>query len=91
MIPHVETVVILSRQKPDDHIEVDLELDELDITSSETKATYREIQQYVMKQTGMMVSNLNIAQVRRKCGSDMRENYTKDKIEYNKAKEQAVV
>lgn len=51
-----------------------MELDELDITSAETKATYREIQQYVMKQTGMMVSNLNIAQVRRKRGLDMREN-----------------
>ena len=50
-------------------------MDELDITSAETKATYREIQQYVMKQTGMMVSNLNIAQVRRKCGLDMRENF----------------
>lgn len=78
---HVETVVLLSQQKPDDHIEVDLELDELDITSAETKATYREIQQYVMKQTGMMVSNLNIAQVRRKCGLDMRENYNLPKSE----------
>ena len=28
-----------------------------------------------MKQTSMMVSNLNIAQVRRKCGLDMRENF----------------
>ena len=72
---HVETVVLLSQQKADDHIEVDLELDELDITNAETKAAYRKIQQYVMKQTGMMVSNLNIAQVRRKCGLDMRENF----------------
>lgn len=72
---HVETVVLLSQQKADDHIEVDLELDELDITNAETKAAYRKIQQYVMKQTGMMVSNLNIAQIRRKCGLDMRENF----------------
>lgn len=78
---HVETVVLLSQQKPNDHIEVDLELDELDITSAETKATYREIQQYVMKQTGMIVSDLNIAQVRRKCGLDMRENYNLPKLE----------
>lgn len=78
---HVETVVLLSQQRADDHIEVDLELDELDITSAETKATYREIQQYVMKQTGMMVSNLNIAQVRRKCGLDMKENYNLPKSE----------
>ena len=34
-----------------------------------------------MKQTGMMVSNLNIAQVRRKCGLDMRENYNLPKSE----------
>ena len=81
MTTHVETVVLLSQQKPDDRIEVDLELDELDITSAETKATYREIQQYVMKQTGMMVSDLNIAQVRRKCGLDMRENYNLPKSE----------
>ena len=78
---NVETVVLLSQQKPDDTIEVDLDLDELDITSAETKATYREIQQYVMKQTGMMVSDLYIAQVRRKYGMDMRENYNLPKSE----------
>lgn len=38
---NVETVVRLSRRKPDDVIEVDL--DELDITASETKAAYQEI------------------------------------------------
>ena len=58
-----------------------MDLDELDITSAETKATYREIQQYVMKQTGMMVSNLYIAQVRRKYGMDMRGNYNLPKSE----------
>ena len=94
---NVETVVLLSQQKPNDHIEVDLELDELDITSAETKATYREILQYVLKQTGMMVSDLNIAQVRRKCGLDMRENYNLPKSENAKQpkcqekKEKAIV
>ncbi len=44
MTVHVETVVQLSQRKPDDIIEVDLDLDELDITSAETKVTYREIQ-----------------------------------------------
>ncbi len=72
---HVETVVLLSQQKADDYIEVELELDELDATSAETKATYREIQQYVMKQTGLMVSNLYIAQVKEKCGLEKRKNY----------------
>ena len=40
---HVETVVLLSQQKPDDTIEIDLDLDELDATAAETKATYEEI------------------------------------------------
>ena len=49
---HVETVVLLSQQKPDDVIEVDLDLDELDITSAESKATYQEIKDYVLKEFG---------------------------------------
>ena len=40
-----ETVVLLSqlKQKPDDYIDVTIELDDVDITSAETKATYDEI------------------------------------------------
>lgn len=38
----VETVVCLSQQKPDDHIEIEINLDEIDATSAETKATYHE-------------------------------------------------
>ncbi len=72
---HVETVVLLSQQKADDHIEIDLDLDELDATSAETKATYNEIQQYVLKETGLMVSNLYIAQVKKKCGIDVGESF----------------
>lgn len=44
---HVETVVLLSQQKPDDTIEIDLDLDELNATTAETKATYEEIKAYV--------------------------------------------
>lgn len=40
---HIETVVLLSQQKPDDYIDVTIELDDVDITSAETKATYDEI------------------------------------------------
>ena len=39
MITHVETVVLLSQQKTDDHIEIEINLDEIDATSAETKAT----------------------------------------------------
>ena len=46
----VETVVLLSQQKPDDTIEIDLDLDELDATSAELKATYQEIKDYVLKE-----------------------------------------
>ena len=34
---HVETVVLLSQQKPDDTIEIDLDLDELDLTAAERR------------------------------------------------------
>ena len=75
MTVHVETVVLLSQQKPDDTIEIDLDLDELDATSAELKATYQEIKDYVLKEFGLKVSNLYISQVKRKCGIEVGENY----------------
>ena len=77
----VETVVLLSQRKADNHIEVDLDLDGLDVTSAESKATYNEIQQYVLKETGLMVSNLYIAQIKKKCGIDVGECFNKPKTE----------
>ena len=35
---HVETVALLSKLDVDKHIEVEIELDELDLTSAESKA-----------------------------------------------------
>ena len=78
---HVETVVLLSKQKPDDTIEIDLDLDELDATSAELKATYQEIKDYVLKEFGLKVSNLYISQVKRKCGIEVGENYNLPKTE----------
>lgn len=72
---HVETVVLLSRKTPDDTIEVDLDLDELDITSAESKATYQEIKDYVLKEFGLKVSTLYISQVKRKYGIEVGEHY----------------
>ena len=72
---HVETVVLLSQQKPDDTIEIDLDLDELDITAAESKATYQEIKDYVLKEFGLKVSTLYISQIKRKCGIDVGEHY----------------
>lgn len=76
-----ETVVLLSQQKPDDTIEIDLDLDELDATSAELKATYQEIKDYVLKESGLKVSSLYISQVKRKCGIEVGENYNLPKSE----------
>ena len=81
MTVHVETVVLLSQQKPDDTIEIDLDLDELDATSAELKATYQEIKDYVLKEFGLKVSSLYISQVKRKCGIEVGENYNLPKSE----------
>lgn len=72
---HVETVVLLSQLKPDDTIEIDLDLDELDATSAETKATYEEIKEYVKEKYQLKVSNLYISQIKRKCGIEVGINY----------------
>lgn len=78
---HVETVVLLSKLKTDKHIDVELEMDELDLTAAESKATYAELKQYVLDKYGLKVSSLNIAQIKAKCGIGKRENYNKAKNE----------
>lgn len=78
---NVETVVLLSQQKPDDHIEIEINLDEIDATSAETKATYKEIEEWVQEHYGFHVTNLNIAQVKQKYGIIERENYNRPKSE----------
>ena len=76
---HVETVVLLSKLKSSEHINVELSMDELDLTAAEKKATYQEIKDYVLEHYGLKVSQLNIAQIKRKCGIIDRENYNKPK------------
>ena len=78
---HVETVVLLSKLKTKKHIDIELHTDELDLTSSESKATYQEIKQYVLDKYGFKVSTLNIAQTKQKCGIKERDNYNKPKME----------
>ena len=72
---HVETVCLLSKLNTKQHIEVELNLDELDLTSAESKATYDEIKAYVLEKHGLKVSSLYISQVKRKCGLDVGQNY----------------
>jgi len=96
---HVETVVLLSqlRQKPDDYIEVDIDVIELEGTAEESKATYDQIKKYVFEQTGLKVSNLYIAQTKKKCGLELGENFNLPKSENAKQpqcpedKERAIV
>ena len=78
---HVETVVLLSQQKPDDTIEIDLDLGKLDATAAETKATYEEIKAYVWEKHHLKVSSLYISQIKRKCGLEVGQNYNLSKSE----------
>lgn len=67
--------VLLSKLKSTKSIEVKIELDEMDLTQAESKATYAEMKQYVMENAGLNVSQLYIAQVERKHGLIERINY----------------
>ena len=64
-----------------DHIEIEVKMDELDLTAAEKKATYEEIKAYVLEHNGLKVSYLYIAQVKQKHGIIERENYHKAKNE----------
>lgn len=78
---HVETACLLSKLQSKEHIEIEVTMDEMDLTSAESKATYEEIKAYVLEHTGLKVSYLYIAQVKQKYGIIERENYNKPKSE----------
>lgn len=81
---HVECVIRLS-QLPDEYIEIDMDLTKLNtITSAEFNATYDKIKTYVRERTGLIVSSLNIAQVKRKYGLTTRDSYNKSKSDNSK-------
>lgn len=82
-IVHVETVCLLSKlHEAKHHVNVTVDMDEMDLTSAESKATYEEIKKYVaVHNDGMKVSNLYIAQIKQKHGIIERENYNKPKSE----------
>lgn len=96
---NVETVCLLSKlHEAKHHVKVKLDMDEMDITSAESKATYEEIKKYVAEHNdGMKVSNLYIAQVKRKCGIELADNFNLPKSEdarqprCPKEKEEAIV
>ena len=90
VIAPIETVVLLSKLKSIHHIEVELNTDEIDFSSFESKA-------YVKEHTGLTIPSLNIAQIKQKCGNIKRENYNKVKSKdarqskYPKEKEEPIV
>ena len=96
---HIETVCLLSKlHEAKHHVNVRLDMDEMDLTAAESKATYEEIKKYVAEHNdGMKVSNLYIAQVKRKCGIEVGENFNLPKSEDSrqpqcpKEKEDAIV
>ena len=77
-------VALLSKLDVDKHIDVEIKLNELDLTSAESKATYKEIQNYVLEKFGFKVSTLYIAQVKKKHGLEVREHYNIPKNENRK-------
>ena len=81
MTSHIETVCLLSKLQSKEHIEIEVKMDELDLTAAEKKATYEEIKAYVLEHNGLKVSHLYIAQVKQKYGIIERENYNKPKSE----------
>ena len=96
---HCETVCLLSKlHEAKHHVNVRLDMDEMDLTVAESKATYEEIKKYVAEHNdGMKVSNLYIAQVKRKCGIEVGETFNLPKSEDSrqpqcpKEKEDAIV
>ena len=71
--------MLLSKLDSRRHISVKFPIDEMDISCAESKATYEQIKNYVLKKYGFKVSTLYIAQVKRKYGLDVREHYNMSK------------
>lgn len=81
---HVETLVLLSKKKPDSHIVVDVEFGEGEGKISlkdalkraegrkpKSKTTYKDIQNYVEENYGFKVHTAYIAEVKRNLGLPM--------------------
>ena len=62
-------------------VKVDFSLEDMDLSEFKGKATYEQIKTYVLEQTGLKVSSLYIAQIKKKCGLDVGENFNLPKSE----------
>lgn len=80
-----ERVVLLSKGEIDSKkVRVEFSLEDMDTSGFQQGATYQQIKDRVLEQTGLKVSSLYIAQVKQKCGIIERENYNKSKSENSK-------
>ena len=76
--------MLLSKLDSKKYISVELTIDDMDLTSAESKATYKKIQNYVLEKFGVRVSTLYITQVKRKYGLEVREHYNISKNDNQK-------
>ena len=79
---HVETVVLLSKGEIDSKkVKVEISMEDVDLSDFRKDATYPQIKEYVLNQTGLKVSSLYISQIKRKCGLEVGQSYNKPKSE----------
>ena len=95
----IETIVVLSKgiDISAGKVQVEFSVEDMDLSAAHGNASYNKIKKHVYEKTGLQVSNLNIAQVKRKYGIIERENYNLPKSENSKQpnctpeKEKAIV
>ena len=82
---HVETVVLLTKGVVDKDnfrkVKVDLSLEDMDLTELRGKATYARVKEHILNEFGLKVSSFYIAQVKKKCGLEVGENFNLPKSE----------
>lgn len=78
---YVETIALLSKLNAKQNIEVELNMDELDLTTSEAKSTYQEFKDYIFEKYRIKVSSLYMAQVIKKHDIIETDCYNKQKSE----------
>lgn len=71
----------MSKLQTDNHLDIEIGEDELSKIEFSKDPTYKEIQKFVLEKYGFKVSNLYIAQVKRKNGLIERKNYNVSKKE----------
>ncbi|MDD7731941.1 MAG: hypothetical protein SPI61_05555 [Ezakiella sp.] len=59
-------------------------MDDIDLTSAESKATHKQIQKYVLEKFGFKISTLYIAQVKKKHVVEVSEHFNISKNENRK-------